>query len=67
VICRRSDARDTCKSVTPGEAEQWGYVDPARPLRTGMTGTQDMLFTTPLDVPDPATHSTGEGARLHLF
>lgn len=46
------DARYTCKSVTPGKAEQWVYVDPAHPLLTGVTGTQDMLFTTPLDVPD---------------
>jgi hypothetical protein len=42
------DARYTCKSVTPGKAEQWVYVDPARPLLTGVTGVQDMLFTTPL-------------------
>jgi hypothetical protein len=46
------DARYTCKSVTPGKAEQWVYVDPAQPLLPGVTGTQDMLFTTPLDVPD---------------
>ena len=43
------DARYTCKSATPGKAEQWVYVDPAHPLLTGVTGVQDMLFTTPLD------------------
>lgn len=30
----------------------WAYVDPAHPLLTGVTGVQDMLFTTPLDMPD---------------
>lgn len=45
------DARYTCKSVTAGKAEQWVYVDPQRPLLTGVTGVQDMLFTTPLDQP----------------
>jgi hypothetical protein len=43
------DARYTCKSVTAGKAEQWVYVDPDHPLLTGVTGVQDMLFTTPLD------------------
>ena len=46
------DARYTCKSVTQGKAEQWVYVDPAQPLLPGVTGVQDMLFTTPLDQPD---------------
>jgi hypothetical protein len=46
------DARYTCKSVTPGKAEPWVHVDPAHPLLTGVTGVQDMLFTTPLDVED---------------
>jgi len=46
------DARCTCKSVTSGKAEPWVYVDPAQPLLTGVTGVQDVLFTTPLDVPD---------------
>ena len=46
------DARYTCKSATQGKAEQWVYVDPAQPLLTGVTGVQDMLFTTPLDMPD---------------
>jgi hypothetical protein len=45
------DARYTCKSVTSGKAEQWVYVDPAHPLIAGVTGVQDMLFTTPLDQP----------------
>jgi hypothetical protein len=43
------DARYTCKSVTAGKAEQWVYVDPAQPLLTGVTGVQDMMFTTPQD------------------
>jgi hypothetical protein len=45
------DARYTLKSVTSGKAEQWVYVDPAHPLLTGVTGVQDMLFTTPQDQP----------------
>lgn len=46
------DARYTCKSAVQGKAEQWVYVDPAHPLLTGVTGVQDMLFTTPQDA-DP--------------
>jgi hypothetical protein len=45
------DARYTLKSATSGKAEQWVYVDPAHPLLTGVTGVQDMLFTTPQDQP----------------
>jgi hypothetical protein len=45
------DARYTCSSVTAGKAEQWVYVDPGQPLLTGVTGVQDMLFTTPQDQP----------------
>ena len=45
------DARYTLKSVVSGKAEQWVYVDPAHPLLTGVTGVQDMLFTTPQDQP----------------
>jgi hypothetical protein len=45
------DARYTAKSVTSGKAERWVYVDPAQPLISGVTGVQDMLFTTPQDQP----------------
>jgi hypothetical protein len=47
------DARYTCKAAAPGKAEQWVYVDPAQPLIAGVTGVQDMLFTTPQNV-EPA-------------
>jgi hypothetical protein len=46
------DPRYTCKAATPGKAEQWVYVDPANPLLAGVTGVQDMLFTTPQDQPE---------------
>ena len=42
------------------------YVDPAHPLRTGATGTQDMLFTTPLDVPDGSRCGKVEFSDMHV-
>jgi hypothetical protein len=45
------DPRYTLTSVNGGKAERWVYTDPARPLKAGVTGVQDMLFTTPQDQP----------------
>jgi hypothetical protein len=45
------DPRYTLTSVNGGKAERWVYTDPAQPLKPGVTGVQDMLFTTPQDQP----------------
>jgi hypothetical protein len=43
--------RYTAQGVDAAKAERWVYVDPARSVPTGRTGVQDLLFTTPNDVP----------------
>jgi len=46
------DPRYNVQVATPGKAEQWVYVDPARSTPAGQTGVQDMMFTTPQDQPE---------------
>lgn len=47
-----SEPRYTCQAVDPAKGERWVYVDPNRSTPAGKTGVQDMLFTTPQNVPE---------------
>ena len=45
-----SEPRYTCNKVL-GDAERWVYVDPARSTPLGKESVQDLLFTTPNNLP----------------
>jgi hypothetical protein len=47
-----SEPRYTARQLkTPVVAQQWLYVDPARSIPRGKVSVQNLLFTTPLSVP----------------
>ncbi|MDB4953075.1 MAG: hypothetical protein JWO36_644 [Myxococcales bacterium] len=46
-----NEPRYTCQANDPMKSERWVYVDPALSTPAGKVSVQDLLFTTPQDVP----------------
>jgi hypothetical protein len=47
-----NEPRYTCTANDPTKSERWVYVDPALSTPAGKVSVQDLLFTTPQDVPE---------------